>query len=88
MFLFTVRLMFDTTTNPQQIANKPPHEEPSEQMAGKSISVEDIQSLLIFGCASFVYKCFLPGPLKKLRFVGGILDQYHVITFPSTVVDN
>jgi len=36
-FLFTVRLMFDATTNPQQITNKPPREEPSERMAGESM---------------------------------------------------
>ena len=28
--------MFDTTTNPRQIANKPPREEPPERMAGES----------------------------------------------------
>jgi len=48
-----------------------------------------IQNLLIYGSvASFVYKCFLPGPierLKKLRFVGRMSDQYNVIIFPSII---
>src|SRR6267143_2842380 len=48
-----------------------------------------IQNPLIYGsAASFVYKCFLPGPterLKKLRFVGRMSDQYNVIIFPSII---
>ena len=52
-------------------------------------SVSGIQNPLIYGsAASFVYKCFLPGPterLKKLRFVGKMSDQYNVIIFPSII---
>src|SRR6266446_5992451 len=57
--------------------------------ATQTVTISGIQNPLIYGsAASFVYKCFLPGPterLKKLRFVGKMSDQYNVIIFPSII---